>query len=92
MSLTSWRARRIRALQKRNALMMLALSGVVRPSDVELRYPISPLKTGNTHTTPEALSPSNDLKASPISKASSQSPIQDTHLYRWLRPGLPASS
>ena len=92
MSLMSWRARRIRALQKRKALQMLALSGVVRPSDVELRYPIPLIKIGGTHTAPEAQSSSNEHKTSPISESSSQPPIQDTHRYRWLRPGLPASS
>lgn len=34
--------RRARAKQKRNALHMMALSGVIRPSHLELRYGIPP--------------------------------------------------
>jgi hypothetical protein len=36
--LHSIKNRRARAMQKRNALHMMALSGVIRPSQVELRY------------------------------------------------------
>lgn len=59
MSLTSWRARRIRAQQKRKALQMLALSGVVRPSDVELRYPIPLVTIRATHSAPDTPSSSS---------------------------------
>ncbi|ALA58105.1 exported protein of unknown function [Nitrospira moscoviensis] len=44
MSFTQWRIQRARAKQKRIALQMLALSGVVRPSHVEPRYSVPLLK------------------------------------------------
>jgi hypothetical protein len=44
MYLAQWRTQRARAKQKRIALQMLALSGVVRPSHVEPRYGIPLLK------------------------------------------------
>ena len=45
--------RRARIKQKRNALHMLALSGVVRPSHVELRYatPIASITAFRTQST-----------------------------------------
>jgi hypothetical protein len=45
--------RRARTKQKRNALYMLALSGVVRPSHVELRYatPIASITAFRTQPT-----------------------------------------
>ncbi len=46
MPLTRWRLYRERAQQKQKALRMLALSGVVRPSHIELRYCIPILKIG----------------------------------------------
>lgn len=92
MSLTSWRIRRVHAQQKRKALQMLALSGVVRPSDVEMRYPMASVTISGIHTAPEARSPSNEQLASPISESTLQSPIRGTNLFRWLRPRLPASS
>ena len=46
MPLTRWRLYKERAQQKRKALRMLALSGVVRPSHIELRYCIPILKIG----------------------------------------------
>lgn len=49
MPLTRWnRYRRTRA-QKRKALQLLALSGVVRPSTSEPRYTLSPLKVAAIH-------------------------------------------
>jgi len=92
MSLTSWRDRQIRAEQKRKALQMLALSGVVRPSDVDVRYPTPPIKIADTPTTPDAQSSVHEQKASSISESSSQSSIQGTNLFRWLRQGLSTSS
>lgn len=44
MPFTQWRIQRARAKQKRIALQMLALSGVVRPSHVEPRYSVPLLK------------------------------------------------
>jgi hypothetical protein len=42
MPLTRWTHYRQRRAQKEKALYLLALSGVVRPSTIELRYTISP--------------------------------------------------
>ena len=44
MPLTQWRNRRERAKQKLKVLQMLALSGVVRPGEVEIRYGIPLMK------------------------------------------------
>jgi hypothetical protein len=44
MRLAQWRTRRARVKQKRTALQMLALSGVVRPSHIEPRYTVPLLK------------------------------------------------
>lgn len=50
MPLAHWRTSRERARQKRKVLHMLALSGVVRPSHIELRYTVPILKAGTTNT------------------------------------------
>lgn len=92
MPFATWRTRRIRAQQKRKALQMLALSGVVRPSDVELRYPIPLIKISGTHTVPGARSSSHKQTAPSLSESSPQSPIQGAHLFQWLRHDVPASS
>ena len=92
MTLSAWRTRRIHAQQKRKALQMLALSGVVRPSDVELRYPIPLIKMSGTHTAPEARSSSHEQMAPPLSESSPQAPTQGRHLFQWLRRELSASS
>jgi|DewCreStandDraft_4_1066084.scaffolds.fasta_scaffold133959_1 hypothetical protein len=47
MPVTRWIGSRESAKQKRKALQMLALSGVVRPSHVELRYTIPLFKAGS---------------------------------------------
>ena len=92
MPFESWRTRRIHAQQKRKALQMLALSGVVRPSDVELRYPIPLIKISGAHTPPEARSSSYEQMAPSLAESSPQSPSQGRHLFQWLRQELPASS
>jgi hypothetical protein len=93
MILAAWRARQLRAQQKRKAIQMLALSGVVRPSDVELRYPIPLIKISGTHTAPKARSSSHKQKmAPPLSESSPLSPSQRAHLFQWLRQDVSASS
>ncbi len=67
MLLAQWRTRRARAKQKRTALQMLALSGVVRPGYIEPRYsvPLIKLKELNqTHTweRPAPVPPSTRLE------------------------------
>ena len=44
MPLTQWLRYRQRRAQTKKALQMLALSGVIRPSNIELRYTSSPFK------------------------------------------------
>jgi hypothetical protein len=92
MTFTAWRTRRLRVQQKQKALQMLALSGVVRPSDVELHYPIPLIKISGTHTAPETRSSSNELMARPLPKSAPQPPLQDTHRFQWLRQELTAAS
>ena len=83
MPLTRWRLSRERTRQKQKALHMLALSGVVRPSHVELRYSIPILKVGAS------------LQSAPIPTAPHQSPqpqepsvtigTTDSQLLHWIR-------
>ena len=49
MPLAHWRTYRERAQQKRKVLHMLALSGVVRPSHIELRYTVPILRIGTSN-------------------------------------------
>jgi hypothetical protein len=92
MIFSAWHTRRLRARQKRKALQMLALSGVVRPSDVELRYPIPLIKISGTHTAPEAKAASNERMAPSLSQPFAQSPIQGTHRSQWVPYESPAAS
>ena len=92
MSFTAWRARRIHRQQTRKALQMLALSGVVRPSDVELRYSIPFIKISGTHTDPEDQSSFNAQMVPPLSESSPPSPMNDAHRSQWVRYELPAAS
>ena len=75
MLLMSWRIRRLHAQQKRKALQMLALSGVVRQSNVDLRYP-TPITISGTLTAPETQSSSDERPIPPIPESSPQSPIR----------------
>ncbi len=52
MPLARWRIYRERARHKRKVLQMLALSGVVRPSHIELRYTAPILKVGTSTASP----------------------------------------
>ena len=80
MILAAWQTRRIQAQQKRKAIQMLALSGVVRPSDVELRYSIPLIKISGTETTPPARSSFHKEIVPSLSESSPQSPRQSMHL------------
>lgn len=53
------KASRSRATQKRNALHMMALSGVIRPSHIELRY-------GTPLTSLDALCPQSATRETPL--------------------------
>ncbi len=92
MSFTAWRARRIHRQQTRKALQMLALSGVVRPSDVELRYSIPLIKISGAHIAPEAQSADIERMAPSLSESFSQSPIQGMHRPQWIPHESPAAS
>ena len=92
MPFTAWRTRRLHAQQKRKALQMLAISGVVRPSDVEMRYSIPLIKISGTHTTPEAQEADHERVAPSLSESFPPSPIHDLHQSQWTRHELPAMS
>lgn len=92
MSFTAWRDRRIHRQQTRKALQMLALSGVVRPSDVELRYSIPLIKISGTHTNLEDQSSFNEQMVSSFSESSPPALINDAHRAQWVRHELPATS
>jgi hypothetical protein len=92
MVLMAWRARRIQTQQKRKALQMLAISGVVRPSDVEMHYSTPLIKISGTHTTPDTQLSSNKQMTPPLSESSPQSPIHDPHRSQWMCHELPAVS
>ncbi len=92
MSFTDWRARRIHRQQTRKALQMLALSGVVRPSDVELRYSIPLIKISGTHTAPQDQSSSDTQMDPSLSASSPPSPINGAHRSHWAGYELPAAS
>lgn len=92
MSFTAWRTRRIHRQQKQKALQMLAISGVVRPSDVEMRYSIPLIKISGTHTTPEVQAADNERMAPSRSECFPPTQIQRPHQSRWTRHELPAMS
>jgi len=92
MSLTSWRARRLQAQQKRKALQMLALSGVVRPSDVELRFPTPLVTISPSHSDSDTPSSSNESVAAHVPESSAQSERRDLPLSTWLREEMTPSS
>lgn len=87
MPLAHWRTYRERARQKRNAIHMLALSGVVRPSHIELRYTTPILKVGTSKaylcTMPAAI----PQQSAPSHEFSIVRP-QGKHLLQWLRQRL----
>ena len=84
MPLNLWRAYRMRAQQKRKAMQMLALSGVVRPSAVELRYTTPLLKMRISNNSAE-LQPV-DITKRPALRRAASAPKQPLtlQLFQWL--------
>jgi hypothetical protein len=79
-----WRAYRMRAQQKRKALQMLAISGVVRPSAVELRYTTPLMKMRISNSSAE-LQPVDIIKRPAFRRASSPSKQpQRLQLFQWF--------
>jgi hypothetical protein len=92
MPLAQWRTYRERARQKQKALHMLALSAVVRPGHVELRY-TTPLTRGGASGT--AFGTRTSTTQSALSLASLETPrsVESTRAQRflqWLCQGLTA--
>ncbi|MBH0182575.1 MAG: hypothetical protein HP490_13115 [Nitrospira sp.] len=84
MTLKIWRAYRMRAQQKRKALQMLAISGVVRPSAVELRY-TTPLMKMRTSNSSAELQPVDITKRPAFRRTSSMSQQpQRLQLFQWF--------
>ena len=85
MPFARWRTYRERAQQKRKAIHMLALSGVVRPSHVELRYTVPLLKVGAWHHSP-AVGPVADApQQAPHQNSATAMSAQGKQLLQWLR-------
>lgn len=83
------RLRRERMKQTRTALHMLALSGVVRPSHVELRYstPIAhtPAFRAQAHATEQPL-----IQPVPLPSWEHKTPLDMSHTWQWVR-SLPSA-
>jgi len=84
MPLKIWRTYRLRAQQKRKAMQMLTISGVVRPSAVELRY-TTPLMKMRISTSSAVLQPV-DITKRPALRRASSAPRQPQRLqlFRWF--------
>ena len=91
MPLAHWRTSLERVRQKRQALHMLALSGVVRPSHLEPRYTVPIMKGGASSTSfgvrsRIAIQPSRALAQ--IEESPSAESSRAKRLFQWLRQGL----
>lgn len=89
MPLARWRTYRERAWQKRKALRMLALSGVVRPSHVELRYTIPILKVGTSNASPCTMPTAVNQQSAPLQECSAIMRTRGKQLLQWLHQRLP---
>lgn len=79
-----WRAYRMRRQQKQKAMQMLALSGVVRPGEVELRYTTPLMKMRISRSSAE-LQPVDITKRSALRRASSApKESQGLQLFHWF--------
>lgn len=84
MPLKIWRAYRMRAQQKRKAMQMLAISGVVRPGTVELRYTI-PLMKMRISNSAAVLQPVDITKRPALGRAASApKQPQRLQLFQWF--------
>lgn len=85
MPLVRWRTNRERTRQKRKALHMLALSGVVRPSHIEPRYYIPILKVGSSNHFPYAKPTAAAQQSAPLQESLAAIKTQGMQLLQWLR-------
>ena len=91
MPLAHWRSYRERARQKRKALHMLALSGVIRPSHIELRYTIPTLKAATTKMSLRTIPAGPPQPSIFHTEPSETVKPRGIQLLEWLRQGLTAS-
>lgn len=79
-----WRAYRMRAQQKRKVMQMLAISGVVRPGAVELRYttPLMKMRISNSSAELQPV----DITKRPALRRASSAPRQSQglQLFQWF--------
>lgn len=84
MPLKIWRAYRMRVQQKRKAMQMLAISGVVRPGAVELRYttPLMKMRISNSSAEFQPV----DIAKRPALRRAPSAPKQPLtlQLFQWL--------
>lgn len=86
MPLARWRIKRERTQQKRTALHMLALSGVVRPSHIEPRYYTPILKAGPSKHFPCARPTGAAQQSAPFQdSATAMIQTQGMQFLQWLR-------
>jgi hypothetical protein len=85
MPFARWRTYRERAQQKRKAIHMLALSGVVRPSHVELRYTVPLLKVGAWHHSPTIGTGADAPQQAPLQHSTPAMSAPGKQLLQWLR-------
>jgi hypothetical protein len=90
MLFVAWRTYRARVRQKREAIQMLALSCVLRPVDVELRYTTSLQKLGVCIGTPDT-QPSRDIEPSLyLQPLTTNMRVRGRQLLQWLHHELTA--
>jgi hypothetical protein len=88
MPFMAWRAYRSYSRQRRNTIQMLALSCVVRPVDVELRYITPPSKLGVCIGAPDTQT-SHDMELSLyLEPLTTSMRARGTQLLQWLRHEL----
>lgn len=89
MRLARWRTHRERARQKRKVLQMLALSGVVRPSDIEFRYTVPIHKVGTSTASPRMKPTTTRLLPAPLKESSAFAGVWAKQLLQGLCQKLP---
>lgn len=86
MPFAYWQTQRERAKQKRKALQMLALSGVVRPSHVELRYSVPLIRVRTLNQAHASATPATMQSFVRPQQAAAPSRIGAKQLLEWLHP------
>lgn len=85
MPLARWRTNEERTGQKRKALHMLALSGVVRPCHIEPRYYTPILKVGSSNHFSCAKPSAAAQQSAPFQESVAAIKTQGMQLLQWLR-------